>query len=84
MEEAKGYIEKSNSPFRFGLFFIIKKDGTRRPVVNYKPLNKWIEIDQYTLPNLTELTQKLVNAQIFTALDVRTGYNNIRMKEGDE
>ena len=83
-EEAKGFIEKSTSPYGFGLFFVAKKDGTRRPVVNYKPLNKWTKLNKYPLPNMTELTRKLANAQLFTALDVRSGYNNIRMNPGDE
>ena len=54
------------------------------PVVNYKPLNKWTKANKYPLPNMMELTRKLAHAQIFTALDVRSGYNNIRMKQGDE
>ena len=68
------------SPF----FFVKKKDGTLRPVQDYRKLNKMTVKNLYPLPLIQELIDKLKNAQVFSKMDIRWGYNNIRIKEGDE
>ncbi|HEV7736662.1 MAG TPA: reverse transcriptase domain-containing protein, partial [Chlamydiales bacterium] len=65
-------------------FFVKKKDGKLRPVQDYRALNDMTIKNRYPLPLISELTNKLKGAKYFTALDVRWGYNNIRIKEGDE
>ena len=79
-----GRIRPSKSPFASAFFFIKKKDGKLRPVQDYHKLNTITIKNQYPLPLISELIDKLKNAKYFTKLDIRWGYNNIRMKEGDE
>ena len=66
------------------VFFIKKKDGTLRLVQDYRALNAMTVKNKYLLPLISELINKLRGAKYFTKLDVRWGFNNVRMKEGDE
>ena len=68
------------SPF----FFILKGDGTLRPVQDYRRLNEYTIKNRYPLPLIQELVDKLRYVKHFTKLDIRWGYNNVRIKEGDE
>ena len=81
---AKGYIRPSISPYASSFFFIKKKDRKLRPVQDYQNINKWTVHNQYPLPLITTLIQELGGAMIYTKLDVRWGYNNVRIKAGDE
>jgi hypothetical protein len=80
----KGYIRPSKSQYSSPFFFVGKKDGKLRPVVDYRKLNSFTVPDRYPLPLIQELVDKVRNARIFSKVDVRAGYNNIRVKEGDE
>ena len=80
----KGYIEPSKSPYASPFFFVKKKDGKLRPVQDYRALNSWTVKNQYPLPLIPVLIRDLGGAFIYSKLDVRWGYNNIRIKEGDE
>ena len=53
-------------------------------MVDYRKLNSITEPDRYPLYLIQELVDKVQNAKLFTKVDVRKGYNNIRVKEGDE
>ena len=79
-----GRIRPSKSPMASPFFFIKKKDGALRPVQDYRKLNDGTVKNKYPLPLIQELIDKTTNAKFFTKLDVRWGYNNIRIKEGDE
>src|SRR6204780_3653934 len=68
------------SPF----FFVKKKDGSLRPTQDYRKLNEATIKNRYPLPLISELIDKLAGAKVFSKMDVRWGYNNIRIKEGDE
>src|ERR1700676_4984121 len=68
------------SPF----FFVKKKDGKLRPTQDYRKLNDLTIKNRYPLPLISELIDKLSGAKVFTKMDVRWGYNNIRIKEGDQ
>ena len=65
-------------------FFIKKKDGTLRPVQDYRYLNSITKKNKYPLPLVDDLISRLKGAKYFTKLDVRWGYNNVRIREGDE
>ena len=68
-------------PFFFGK----KPDGSRlRPIQDYRKLNESTIKNRYPLPLIGELVDKLKGSRIFTKLDVRWRYNNVRIKEGDE
>ena len=79
---AKGYISKSKSPISSPFFFIKKKDGSLRPVQDYRRLNEITVKNRYPIPLVSELVDRLKQAKVFTKLDIRWGYNNIRT--GDE
>src|SRR5712672_712892 len=81
---AKGYIRPSKSPYASPFFFIKKKDGKLRPVQDYRRLNEWTIRNRYPLPLIPELINRVRNKDLFTKFDVRWGYNNVRIKDGDE
>ena len=83
-ELEKGYIHESKSPYASSFFFVRKKDGKLRPVQDYRKINAITVRNQYPLPLITDLICDLSNAHIYTKLDVRWGYNNVRIREGDE
>ena len=80
----KGYIRRSNSPYASPFFFVKKKDGKLRPVQDYRQLNKWTVRNTYPLPLIKELIIRLAKKKWFTKFDVRWGYNNVRIKDGDQ
>ena len=65
-------------------FFVKKKDGSLQPVQDYWKLNEMTIKNHYPLPLISELVNKFKGAKYFTKLDVRWGYNNIWIKEGNE
>src|SRR4029077_18414583 len=81
---AKGYIRPSKSPMSSPLFFVDKKDGKKRPCQDYRYLNDWTIKNAYPLPLIGDLIDGLQGLKYFTKLDIRWGYNNIRIHEGDE
>jgi len=81
---SSGCIRPSKSPMASPFFFVKKKDGTLRPVQDYRCLNDLTVKNRYPLPLIQELVDKLKQAKYFTKLDVRWGFNNVRIKEGDE
>jgi hypothetical protein len=81
---AKGYIRPSKSPYTSPFFFVKKKDGKLRPVQDYRRLNSHMVWNQYPLPLISQLISDLSGAHIFSKVDVRQGYNNVRIKKGDE
>ena len=79
-----GKIHPSKSPQASPFFFIKKKDGGLRPCQDYQYLNSHTVQDAYPLPLISNLIDKLKDAKVFTKFDVRWGYNNVRIKEGDQ
>ncbi|KAF8750101.1 hypothetical protein RHS01_09498 [Rhizoctonia solani] len=64
--------------------FVPKKDGSCRLVVDYRHLNNWTKKNVYPLPRPDDLMAQLRSAKVFTKLDLWWGYNNVRVKEGNE
>jgi hypothetical protein len=83
-EEAKGYIRKSQSPIMSSWFEIAKKTGDPRPVQDYRIINKHTIKDNAPLPNMKEDIAALANVFIFTTFNIRWGYNNVCIKDGDQ
>lgn len=79
-----GRIRPSKSPYASPVFFVKKKDGSLRLVQDYRALNNITVKNRYPLPLINELINQLKGAQLFTKLDVRWGFNNVRIREGDE
>ena len=80
----KGYIRESKSPYASPFFFIKKKDGKLRPIQDYRRLNEQTIRNRYPLPLIPELIAEVQDGWVFTKFDIRWGYNNVRIKEGDE
>lgn len=81
---AKGFIRKSESPLASSFFFIPKKDGKQRPVQDYRYVNSGTIKNAYPLPRIDDLIDKLRGKTLFVKMDIRWGYNNVRIREGDE
>src|SRR5229473_74538 len=81
---ARDYIRPSKSPLASPFFFVKKKDGKLCPVQDYRQLNAKTIRNQYPLPLMSDVVNKLQDASIFTKFNVRWGHNNVRIKEGDE
>ncbi|KAK3543934.1 hypothetical protein QTP70_031846 [Hemibagrus guttatus] len=86
IEEAlsSGFIRPSTSPAAAGFFFMEKKDGGLRPCIDYRALNNVTVKFLYPLPLVLAALEQLREAKIYTKLDLRSAYNLIRIKEGDE
>jgi hypothetical protein len=67
----KGYICKSQSPFASPFFFIPKKNGKLRPIVDYRKLNSIMVKNSYLLPLISSIVDGLSCAKIFTKLDLQ-------------
>ena len=80
----KGYIRPSKSPQTSPVFFVPKKDGKKRMVQDHHYLSEHTVKNNYPLPLIQQLSEKLQGAKLFTKMDLCWEYNNIRIKEGDE
>ena len=80
---ALGRIRPSQSPFASPFFF--KEELTKLcGIQDYRRLNDITKPDQYPLPLISELIRKLMGAKYFTKMDLHFGFNNMRIREGDE
>jgi len=66
------------------IFFIKKKDGSLPLVQDYRALNSITVKNKYPFPLLSKLILQLRGARYFTKLDIRWGFNNVRIKPGDK
>jgi len=80
----KGYIRPSKSPQMLPVFFVGKKDRSKRMVIDYCNLNDQIVKNNYLLPLITDLIDNMGSKKVFTKMDLRWGFNNMRIKEGDK
>ena len=77
-------IRLLKSPQTSPVFFVLKKDGKKRIVQDYQYLNSWMVKSNYLLPLISDLIDSIGKKKVFTKMDLRWGYNNVRIKEGDE
>ena len=77
-------IVESKSRYAAPCFYIPKKDGLLWLVQDYRKLNQITIKDKMPLPLIGEVINKLKEAKYFNKLDLIWGYNNVRIKEGDE
>jgi hypothetical protein len=80
----KGYIKPSKSPYGALVLFVRKKDGILRMCVDYRAFNKVTVKNRYLLPRIDDLFDRLSGAKVFSRIDLRSGYYQIRIAEGDE
>ena len=80
----KGYIWLLKSPQMVPVFFVGKKDGKKRMVQDYQYLNEWTIKNNYPLPLISDVLENIGMKKLFTKIDLRWEYNNVRIKERDE
>jgi len=80
----KGYIRQSKSSQMSPVFFVGKKDGSKQMVMDYHDLNDQMVKNNYPPPLITDLINNMGSKKVFTKMDLRWGFNNMRIKEGDE
>jgi hypothetical protein len=79
----KGYIHPSVSPWGAPVLFMKKKDGTLRLCTDFRQLNKVTVKNKYPLPRIADLFDQLKDAKIFSKIDLRPIYHQVRIKEED-
>ena len=79
----KGFIRPSKSPWGAPVLFVKKKDGTFRLCVDYRQLNKVTVKNRYPLPRMDDLFDQLQGARVFSKIDLRSGYHQLRIRAED-
>ncbi|KAL4021115.1 hypothetical protein IC575_019905 [Cucumis melo] len=79
----KGFIRPSVFPWGAPVLFVKKKDGSMRLCIDYRELNKVTVKNRYPLPRIDDLFEKLQGATVFSKIDLRSGYHQLRIKDGD-
>ncbi|VVA39016.1 PREDICTED: retrotransposon, partial [Prunus dulcis] len=77
----KGFIRPSFSPWGAPVLFVKKRDGTMRLCIDYRQLNKVTVRNKYPLPRIDNLFDQLRGAKVFSKIDLRSGYHQLRIKE---
>src|SRR3954467_778930 len=78
-----GSIEPSTSPYGAPVIFVKKKDGKLRMCINYQALNKITKKNRFPIPLIDDLIDRLQGASVFTKIDLRWGYNQVRIHKDD-
>jgi hypothetical protein len=79
----KGYIRPSASPWGAPVIFVPKKDGTQRMCVDYRSLNEVTIKNKYPLPRIDDLFDQLKGACVFSKIDLRSGYHQLKIRATD-
>nr|GFA40741.1 putative reverse transcriptase domain-containing protein [Tanacetum cinerariifolium] len=79
----KGFIIPSSSPWGAAVLFVKKKDGSFRMCIDYRKLNKLTVKNRYPLPRIDDLFDQLQGSSIYSKIDLRSGYHQLRVREQD-
>lgn len=79
----KGLIRPSASPWGSPVIFVDKRDGTTRLCVDYRKLNDVTIKNKYPLPKIEDLFDQMNGARVFSKIDLRTGYHQLKVRETD-
>ncbi|GKC98052.1 putative reverse transcriptase domain-containing protein [Tanacetum coccineum] len=79
----RGFIRPSTSPWGAPVLFVKKKDGSFRMCINYRELNKLTVKNRYPLPRIDDLFNQLQGLSVYSKIDLRSGYHQLRVKDED-
>ncbi|GJR41300.1 putative reverse transcriptase domain-containing protein [Tanacetum coccineum] len=79
----KGFIRPSSSPWGAPVLFVKKKDGSFRMCIDYRELNKLTVKNRYPLPRIDDLFDQLQGSSIYSKIDLRSGYHQLKVREED-
>nr|GFB45003.1 putative reverse transcriptase domain-containing protein [Tanacetum cinerariifolium] len=79
----KGFIRPSSSPWGAPVLFVKKKDGSFRMSIDYRELNKLTVKNRYPLPRIDDLFDQLQRSSVYSKIDLRSGYHQLRVREED-
>jgi hypothetical protein len=79
----QGFVRPSASPWSSPVLFVEKKDGTKRMCIDYRTLNSMTIKNKYALPRIEDLLDRLKKAKFFSKIDLRSGYNQMKIREQD-
>ncbi|GJX02372.1 putative reverse transcriptase domain-containing protein [Tanacetum coccineum] len=79
----KGFIRPSSSPWGAPVLFVKKKDGSFRMCIDYQELNKLTVKNRYPLPRIDDLFDQLQGSSVYSKIDLRSGYHQLRVREED-
>ena len=79
----KGFIRPSTSPWGAPVLFAKKKDKTLRLCIDYQQLNRVTIKNRYPLPRIDDLFDQLRGARVYSKIDLRTGYHQLRVRDTD-
>ncbi|GJV34268.1 putative nucleotidyltransferase, ribonuclease H [Tanacetum coccineum] len=79
----KGFIRPSSSPWGAPILFVKKKDGSFRMCIDYRELNKLTVKNRYPLPRIDDLFDQLQGSSIYSKIDLRSGYHQLRVRDED-
>ncbi|GJV69938.1 putative reverse transcriptase domain-containing protein [Tanacetum coccineum] len=79
----KGFIRPSSSPWGAPVLFVKKKDGSFRMCIDYQELNKMTVKNCYSLPRIDDLFDQLQGSSVYSKIDLRSGYHQLRVREED-
>ncbi|GJX08987.1 putative reverse transcriptase domain-containing protein [Tanacetum coccineum] len=79
----KGFIRPSSSPWGAPVLFVKKKDGSFRMCIDYRELNKLTVKNRYPLSRIDDLFDQLQGSSIYSKIDLRSGYHQLRVREQD-
>ncbi|XP_048448087.1 uncharacterized protein LOC103926898 [Pyrus x bretschneideri] len=79
----KGFIQPSTSPWGAPVLFVRKKDGTLRLCIDYRQLNRVTIKNRYPLPRIDDLFDQLRGACVFSKIDLRSGYYQLKINRND-
>ncbi|GJV76727.1 putative reverse transcriptase domain-containing protein [Tanacetum coccineum] len=79
----KGFIRPNSSPWGAPVLFVKNKDGSFRMCIDYCKLNKLTVKNRYLLPRIDDLFDQLQGSSIYSKIDLRSGYHQLRVREED-
>ncbi|GJR13322.1 putative reverse transcriptase domain-containing protein [Tanacetum coccineum] len=79
----KGFIRPSSSPWGAPVLFVKKKDGSFWMCIDYRELNKLTVKNRYPLPRIDDLFDQLQGSSVYSKIDLRSGYHQLRVREED-